>query len=202
MHAQMKDPKGLIVLVEALGDDLTDPPCGQDALIDAVRQCLGQPIITADQVHVAQLPVTGGGLGLPHLPTLPLVARASCLETLPRAAHAQQFREDLVTQEGPRLVERRHAVCPANGRPPCWIQSSDLACANVLATVPRARANDVGETPRGASNARRCWIHMAATELVAPKAGAPGDVTASETFLRSLLGKQASLHPLNSNAHS
>ena len=49
----------------------------QDALLDTVRQLLGQPTITADQLHLAKLPVTAGGLGLPHLPTLALIARAT-----------------------------------------------------------------------------------------------------------------------------
>ena len=144
MQALMKDPRGLIILGEALGEDPTDPyPMGnetfiqdhlrdvtaavandlrkiailpdklegdtagiqvawalisktlpprvvhllrahpveqtqemcdalQDALIDTVRQLLGQPTISADQFHLAKLPVTAGGLGLPHLPTLAL----------------------------------------------------------------------------------------------------------------------------------
>ena len=33
----------------------------QDALIDTVRQLLGQPILTADQLHLARLPVTREG---------------------------------------------------------------------------------------------------------------------------------------------
>ena len=49
----------------------------QDALFDTVRQLLGQPTIAADQLHLAKLPVTAGGLGLPHLPTLALIARTS-----------------------------------------------------------------------------------------------------------------------------
>ena len=46
-----------------------------------------------------------GGLGLPHLPTLALIARASCIATLPRAAHADPFRQSLVRQEGEHLFE-------------------------------------------------------------------------------------------------
>ena len=130
IQTQMKDPRGLIILGEALGEDPTDPyPMGneafiqdhlrdvtqavandlrkiavlpdklegetaglqvawalisktlpprvvhllrahpveqtqemcdtlQDALLDTVRQLLGQPTITADQLHLAKLPVT------------------------------------------------------------------------------------------------------------------------------------------------
>ena len=36
----------------------------QDALLDTVRQLLGQPGLTADQLQLAKLPVTAGGLGL------------------------------------------------------------------------------------------------------------------------------------------
>ena len=60
-----------------------NPMCDtlQDALIDTVRQLIGQPGITADQLQLAKLPVTAGGLGLLDLPTLALVARASCIAT-------------------------------------------------------------------------------------------------------------------------
>ena len=182
IQAQMKDPRGLIILGEALGEDPTDPyPMGneafiqdhlrdvtqavandlrkiailpdklegetaglqvawalisktlpprvvhllrahpveqtqemcdtlQDALLDTVRQLLGQPTITADQLHLAKLPVTAGGLGLPHLPTLALIARASCIATLPRAAHTDSFRHTLVRQEGDFLLERLRGI--------------------------------------------------------------------------------------------
>ena len=178
IQAQMKDPRGLIILGEALGEDPTDPyPMGneafildhlrdvtktvvsdlskiavlpdklegdtaglqvswalisktlpprvvhlfrahpveqtqkmcdtlQDALIDTVRQLMGQPGFTADQLQLAKLPVTAGGLGLPDLPTLALVARTSCIATLPRADRTDSFRKDLVNQEGGMLLER------------------------------------------------------------------------------------------------
>ena len=177
IQTQVKDPQGLIILGEALGEDPTDPyPMGneaftqdhlrdvteavvsdlskiavlpdklegdaagvqvawalisktlpprvvhllrahpveqtqemcdtlQDALLNTVRQLLGQPTLTADQLHLAKLPVTAGGLGLPHLPTLALIARASCIATLPRAAYADSFRHALVRQEGDSLLE-------------------------------------------------------------------------------------------------
>ena len=79
-------------------------------MIDTVRQLLGQPTITADQLHLAKLPVTAGGLGLPHLPTLALIARASRIATLPRAAHTDSFRHTLVRQEGDLLLERLRGI--------------------------------------------------------------------------------------------
>ena len=82
----------------------------QDAWLDTVRQLLGQPTITADQLHLARLPVIAGGLGLPHLPTLALAARESCIATLPRAAHTDPFSETLVRQEGKYLLERLRGV--------------------------------------------------------------------------------------------
>ena len=78
----------------------------QDALLDIVRQLPGQPSLTADQLHLARLPVTAGGLGLHHLPTLALIARTSCLATFPRAAHTDSFRLFFVRQEGDLLLER------------------------------------------------------------------------------------------------
>ena len=74
--------------------------------MDIVRQFLGQPVLTADQLHLARLPVTAGGLGLPRLPTLVLFARASCIATLPRAAQTDPLWEALVRQEGAHLRER------------------------------------------------------------------------------------------------
>ena len=74
-------------------------------LIATVRQLMGQPYISADQIQLAKLPVTAGGLGLRDLPTLALVARASCIATLPRAERTDSFRKDLVRQEGTLLLE-------------------------------------------------------------------------------------------------
>ena len=178
LRDQMKDPRGLIILGEALGEDPTDPyPMGneafisdhlrdvtqavttdldkiavlpdrlegetaglqvawalisktlpprvvhllrahpvdqtqemcqnlQDALLNTVRQLMGQPEFTADQLYLAKLPVTAGGLGLLDLPVLALIARAACIATLPRAAHTDSFRHDLIRQEGDDLLER------------------------------------------------------------------------------------------------
>ena len=178
LRDQMKDPRGLIILGEALGEDPTDPyPMGneafisdhlrdvtqavitdldkiavlpdrlegetaglqvawalisktlpprvvhllrahpveqtqemcqnlQDALLNTVRQLMGQPGFTADQLHLAKLPVTAGGLGLPDLPVLALIARTACIATLPRAEHTVSFRHHLIRQEGADLLER------------------------------------------------------------------------------------------------
>ena len=67
---------------------------------------MGQPGFTADQLHLAKLPVTAGGLGLPDLPVLALVARTACIATLPRAEHTDPFRQQLICQEGGILLER------------------------------------------------------------------------------------------------
>ena len=106
-------------LATPAGTSSTSPPGGansgnvrplQEALVDTVRQLLGQPTISVEQLHLAKLPVTAGGLGLPHLPTLALVARASCIATLPRAAHTDLFRQNLVRQEGDNLLERLRGI--------------------------------------------------------------------------------------------
>ena len=101
-------PPRVVHLLRAHPVEQTQELCDtlQDALIDTVRQLIGQPGMTANQLQLAKLPVTAGGLGLPDLPTLALVARASCIATLPRAAHTESFRKDLVKQEGGVLLER------------------------------------------------------------------------------------------------
>ena len=67
---------------------------------------MGQPAFTADQLQLAKLPVTAGGLGLPDLPILALIARTACIATLPRAARTDSFRHELIRQEGDDLLER------------------------------------------------------------------------------------------------
>ena len=47
---------------------------------------MGIPSNTADQLSVARLPVSAGGLGLPHLPSLAVIARCAALATMPRAS--------------------------------------------------------------------------------------------------------------------
>ena len=101
-------PLRVVHLLRAHPVEQTQELCDtlQDALVDTVRQLMGQHGFTADQLHFAKLTVTAGGLGLPDLPTLALVARASCIATLPRADHTEPYRQDLVRQEGAMLLER------------------------------------------------------------------------------------------------
>ena len=105
-------PPRVVHLLRAHPVEQTQEMCDtlQDALLDTVRQLLGQPTLTADQIHLAKLPVTAGGLGLPHLPTLALIARASRIATLPRAAYTDSFRHTLVRQEGDFLLERLRGI--------------------------------------------------------------------------------------------
>ena len=65
-------PPRVVHLLRAHPVEQTQEMCDtlQDALLDTVRQLMGQTAFTADQLHLAKLPVTAGGLGLPHLPTL------------------------------------------------------------------------------------------------------------------------------------
>ena len=104
----MKEGSETVHLLRAHPVEQTQELCDtlQDALIDTVRQLIGQPGMTADQLQLAKLPVTAGGLGVPDLPTLALVARASCIATLPRADRTDSFRKDLVRHEGGLLLER------------------------------------------------------------------------------------------------
>ena len=101
-------PPRVVHLLRAHPVEQTQELCDtlQDALVDTVRQLIGQPGLTADQLQLAKLPVTAGGLGPPDIPMLALVARASCIATLPRADHTDSFRKDLVMQEGGLLLER------------------------------------------------------------------------------------------------
>ena len=101
-------PPRVVHLLRAHPVDQTQEMCQnlQDALLNTVRQLMGQPALTADQLHLAKLPVTAGGLGLPDLPVLALIARTACIATLPRAAHTDSFRHDLIRQEGDDLLER------------------------------------------------------------------------------------------------
>ena len=78
-------PPRVVHLLRAHPVEQTQEMCDtlQDALLNTFRQLLGQPTLTAEQLRLAKLPVTAGGLGLPHLPILALIARASCIATLP-----------------------------------------------------------------------------------------------------------------------
>ena len=129
-------PPRVVHLLRAHPVEQTQEMCDtlQDALVDTVRQLLGQPCLSADQILLAKLPVTAGGLGLPDLPTLALVARASCIATPPRAERTDPFRTELVRQEGGLLLERLRSISekhPAQmagdlSEPPPGLQSPTL----------------------------------------------------------------------------
>ena len=56
-------PARVVHLLRAHPVEQTQEMCDtlQDAQRDTVRQLLGQPTFTADQLHLARLPVTAGG---------------------------------------------------------------------------------------------------------------------------------------------
>ena len=83
----------------------------QEGLQDTVRQLLGVPSTTADQLRVARLPVSAGGLGLPHLPSLGFIARCAALATMPRASDTARYRQTLLDSETDLLFHRLRDVC-------------------------------------------------------------------------------------------
>ena len=83
----------------------------QEGLQDAVRQLMGIPSDTADQLSVARLPVSAGGLGLPHLPSLAVIARCAALATMPRASDTALYRQTLTDSERDNLFHRLRDVC-------------------------------------------------------------------------------------------
>ena len=83
----------------------------QEGLQDTVRQLLGVPSTTADQLRVARLPVSAGGLGLPHLPSLAVIARCAALATMPRASDTARYRQTLLDSETDLLFHRLRDVC-------------------------------------------------------------------------------------------
>ena len=83
----------------------------QEGLQDAVRQLVGTPSTTADQLAVARLPVSAGGLGLPHLPSLAVIARSAALATMPRALDTASYRQNLIDAERSDLFHRLRDVC-------------------------------------------------------------------------------------------
>ena len=104
----------------------------QEGLQDTVRQLLGVPSTAADQLRVARLPVSAGGLGLPHLPSLAVIARCAALATLPRASDTARYRQTLLDSETDLLFHRLRDVC-----------DRDLATlAGNLVEPPRGSASD------------------------------------------------------------
>ena len=82
----------------------------QEGLQDTVRQLVGVPAAAADQLCVARLPVSAGGLGLPHLPSLAVIARCSALATMPRASDTASYRQTLLDSETNTLFHRLRDV--------------------------------------------------------------------------------------------
>ena len=83
----------------------------QDQLHETVRQCMDQPSISADQWAVARLPIQAGGLYLPHLPSLAIIARTAALATMPRASHTTTYRQNLLQEERAELFSRLRGFC-------------------------------------------------------------------------------------------
>ena len=83
----------------------------QDLLQDTVRQCIDQPAITADQWDLARLPIQAGGLYLPHLPSLAVIARTAALATMPRASRTASYRHNLLKEERAELFACLRGFC-------------------------------------------------------------------------------------------
>ena len=69
-------------------------------------------------------------------------------------------------------------ACPASGRPLFLTQSSDWVSPNGLDTLPRARAKDAAEPPRGESCANTSLTPMDDMLHVAPRGSTQGDMIA------------------------
>ena len=83
----------------------------QDMLQDTVRQCIDKPAISAEQWDLARLPIQAGGLYLPHLPSLAVIARTAALATMPRASHTTRYRQNLLQEERAELFSRLRGFC-------------------------------------------------------------------------------------------
>ena len=83
----------------------------QDQLHETVRQCIDQPSISAEQWAVARLPIQAGGLYLPHLPSLAVIARTAALATMPRASRTTKYRQNLLQDERAELFSRLRGFC-------------------------------------------------------------------------------------------
>ena len=69
------------------------------------------PCTDADQLRVARLPVSAGGLGLPHLPSLAVIARCAALATMSRASDTALYRQTLIDSESDTFFHRLRDVC-------------------------------------------------------------------------------------------
>ena len=64
----------------------------QAKLQETIRYCLQFPPPTADQWKIAELPITSEGLAFQNLHRQAVVARVSCLATLPEFVATQEHR--------------------------------------------------------------------------------------------------------------
>ena len=102
----------------------------QGTLHEAVRQSLDSPSISADQWDIAKLPIQAGGLHLPHLPSLAVIARTAALATMPRASRTTTYKQNLLKQEKAELCSRLRGFCH---------------------TEPNALAGNLDDPPQGMS---------------------------------------------------
>ena len=74
-----------------------------------LRNWLGHPALNAANWGLAHLPITAGGLGLPDLQALALAARTAALATIPNEGQLAAYKEELLTREGPALLDQLQA---------------------------------------------------------------------------------------------
>ena len=83
----------------------------QDTLQDTVRQCVDQLSTSADQWDLARLPIQAGGLHLPHLLSLAVIARTAALATMHRASRTTAYRQNLLREERAELFAHLRGFC-------------------------------------------------------------------------------------------
>ena len=83
-----------------------------------------------DQWDLARLPIQAGGLYLPHLPRLAVIARTAALATMPTASRTTSYRHNLLKEERAELFARLRGFCH---------------------TEPTALAGDLDDTLQGMS---------------------------------------------------
>ena len=74
-----------------------------------LRNWLGHPALNAAHWHLAHLPITAGGLGLPDLHAPALAARTAALATIPGDGPLAAYKEELLTRESPALLDQAQA---------------------------------------------------------------------------------------------
>ena len=105
---QRQVPSRILHLLRAHPVHITGMICDQiqAELQETVRFWLQYPPLSADQWRIAELPVTSGGLALPNLHRQAVVARISCLATLPEFVATQEYRGAIINKERPELFGR------------------------------------------------------------------------------------------------